>query len=1128
MPHKYRRKRKVFLIASITALMLSAIGGDNLFRACAQDLDEITIAGNVTDENGALIPGASVAAEMIDANVKRTIVSDREGRYRLIELTPGAYRLQIAADDFASQSIRVEAVAGQNVTVNFTLHPKGIGYTQTINESVADAAIDVTRTLVGATIRREEIETLPLDSRAPLDFVFLLPGVSEEPFSTRDLAADRRLGYQETPEEAGGFALAGGPAYSNNITLDGFDNNDDRAARERIQPSLEAIEEVQVITNQFSAEYGRASGGRVNLRTRGGTSDWHARAFYFFRDESLNANSWAANARNLKRLPLQQHDFGLTLSGPLRWPHKYFGATANERDRTLFFFAYERDRTLDSALIDTLVPVAVNPAFPLPSPTALASRRREISSGETNDAAELAPYIERVGTPAQNVTATWRVDRTYNAAHNGNFHYQGGVLNNLRGFNGGSHLAESVQNRARRSDALAYADTYVFSPRAVAQTRLQFSRLAPRTTGSGSSHPIALITLRDSLVAGEIVDRSGTLVAGNSTLGATDRRESRIQLQETLSLLAGAHTLKLGGEGQRVRSMYVDLTDATGTYSFDSAADFLRDAPSRYRQTFGNDSAQKNLYASLFIQDEWRAQANLTVSYGVRYENETIVRDRNNWGPRFGVAYDPFCRGVTVFRFGFGAFYNRALLRTIDDFALGARQSLFDTNTLRDAATERPLAPAARRQFIAANLRFPQTLAADSPLVNGFAVRAVDFTRRLDPALRLPESYQLNIGFERQLRGRVILEVNYTRNRGAHLWREFNANAPALPRGYDDFTAYLLSRDFANFRDPRSRLRPLYDAARAGELVRFALDPIDATKPEAVARVVDDGVPMSVVNLRSVNSTTAIEIASAALRALRPDPARGEVEQLAALGNSYYQALTIEMRGRMGGGARRFALTMRAAYTLSRLVDDGAVNTSDALRVGDFRGERAASLLDRRHRFALSGTIETPSWLGRLRLSPVLRAASGAPFNISIGGADRNLDDVGNDRPNYDGDARRLRAHLPGKPYDADLIEHFALPSIGATGNLPRNAGRGPGFFMFDLSVGREFRAGEHRRLRPYAEFDNALNHTVFNFGAEYINFTAISRSADVNEGLAIRESFLTPRRSLRPRTVRFGLRLDF
>ncbi len=116
------------------------------------------------------------------------------------------------------------------------------------------------------------------------------------------------------------------------------------------------------------------------------------------------------------------------------------------------------------------------------------------------------------------------------------------------------------------------------------------------------------------------------------------------------------------------------------------------------------------------------------------------MRDRNNWGPRFGVAFDPFKSGRTVIRFGAGLFYNRALLRTIDDFTLGRQKRIFDTNALLDPLTGRTLTTTERRAFIAANINFPQLLDADSPLVQKYALSESNFTRRLDPALRLPES----------------------------------------------------------------------------------------------------------------------------------------------------------------------------------------------------------------------------------------------------------------------------------------------------------------------------------------------------------------------------------------------------
>jgi hypothetical protein len=238
--------------------------------------------------------------------------------------------------------------------------------------------------------------------------------------------------------------------------------------------------------------------------------------------------------------------------------------------------------------------------------------------------------------------------------------------------------------------------------------------------------------------------------------------------------------------------------------------------------------------------------------------------------------------------------------------------------------------------------------------------------------------------------------------------------------------------------------------------------------------------------------------------------------------------LTFEARRRFKRAANGAGGSLRAAYTLSRLIDDGVVNTSSELRVGDFRNERARSLLDRRHRFVLSATFDAPRHLGRLSLASVLRLASGAPFNISLGGADRNLDDVGNDRPSFAGDLRLIRWRRPGEALDPRLLEAFHLPDVGQTGDLPRNAGTGPGLFAFDLNLAREFRLSERTRLRPSIEFDNVLNKSVFTFGAEFVNFNSLRPGATDEQRRAFADAFLVPTRTLRPRTLRVGLRLDF
>ena len=1025
----------------------------------AQDLDTVAISGRVMDQNAAVIPGAEVQAQLLKTGLTRSTTTGVEGRYRLIQLEPGTYVVRVTYPGFAPQQLTgLTTVSGQNLELNVTLIPSQVGVEPVVITTADLPLVDSKRTVTGATLATRELESLPIATRSVLDLIFTLPGVTEEPLSTRDLAEDRNANHANTPEEAGTFSLAGAPAYSNNLTIDGLDNNDDRAARERFQPSLEAVAEVQVITNQFSAEYGRASGGRINLRTRSGSKQFHGRGFYFFGDESLNANTYRNNSLGLSRLPLQDHVGGFTLGGPL------FG-------ETVFFASYEQHRVLDSALIDTLVPVKQGHGFSLAAPTDFSRSRLEDVEAPAL-AAEVAPFVSPVSTPLKNTSMTARVDRQFGPMHNAAIVYQGGRLINLRQFGGGNRLAEALQGRRRNSDAISFSDTLVLSERSVNQARFQYSRLAPAFEAQGGNTPVVLITLNDPLPVDDPQRRSGTLVAGSSTSGGSDRRETRVQLQDVLSLVSGSHSFKFGADVHHLRSTFIDLSDLSGTFNFASAGDFLSGVPSRFRQNFQSSSTQKNLYAGVFLQDEWQIFPQLLLSYGLRYESETILYDADNFGPRLSVAYSPLESGKLVVRFGSGIFFNRPLLRTIDDFTLGKQQLFFDTNLLRDPLTGKLMTTAQRRAFIAANLRFPETLTAESRLVHDFGVLNTNFSRRLDPALRIPESYQINAGVERDLGRGYSVEANFTLTRGIHLWREFNANAPVLPAGYKNFSEFLASRDFANFKNATSATRPLYNASTAGELVRFGFG-----SSNTVGRVIEFGVPVSVMNLNSTSSTM-IEVALAAINSLRPDPARGELEQLISAGNSFYRGMTLELRKQFSS---RFGF--RAGYTLSSLIDDGVVNTSDALVPGDFRAERARSLLDRRHRFVFSGIFK----LGGFQLSPFWRVASGAPFNITIGGVDRNLDDVSNDRPNAS----------------------FSLPQIGQSGDLPRNAGRGPGLFMLDLNVAQEIRVS-HLLIRPSVEFDNVLNKTVFSFGSEFIDTVPI------------------PKRTMRPREIRIGLKIDF
>ena len=205
-----RLRAKTLALFSVSLILL--------FFACraaarAQDLDDVSFGGTVSDQNGAAVTGATVTATLLSTKSARAVTTDGRGRYRLVELPPGEYALRAERAGFAAEERRgVSAVAGRGVRLDFTLRPAGPVAEQTVVSDSQPPPVDTTRTVVGGTVTRDELERLPAAARSPLDFVFTLGGVTEEPLSTRDVAEDRdprgRVSVQSsaaTPEEAGLF-----------------------------------------------------------------------------------------------------------------------------------------------------------------------------------------------------------------------------------------------------------------------------------------------------------------------------------------------------------------------------------------------------------------------------------------------------------------------------------------------------------------------------------------------------------------------------------------------------------------------------------------------------------------------------------------------------------------------------------------------------------------------------------------------------------------------------------------------------------------------------------------------------------------------------------------------------------
>lgn len=1139
------------------ALCLCAI----IFSICitAQDLDDVTITGKITDANGQAVAGATLTATRTETAETRTVTTNEDGVYKFVKLKPGTYQVKVTSGGFgAKETTPFPTISAQTVTQDFKLSPADVKAEATVTVGIDDEipTVDTTRTIVGGTITAKQIEELPNLTRNPLDLVLTLGGTSEEQLSTSRLAEDRLANPRTAPLEQGNFSISGGTAYSNNITIDGLDNNDDRSSRDRFQPSLEAIAEVQVIANQFSAEYGRASGGRINLRTRSGGNKFRGRAFGFFRDESLNANSWYNNSRGISRPPLQEINPGFTLSGPVALPF-YDG-----HRKTFFAVAYEYDHFADTTLIDAYIPVVQNSRYPLPAPTGSTQFCDATGSAPPPCATGVGPvsaYNKVYDTPNVSHTFTARVDTNLFKNNTLTVGLQLGRRNNKRTTGASvTKLENAFQSKLINTEAYNVTDNHVFGAHTVNQFRAQWSRYKPSYEAPDPLDPVVIVSYRDP-----VANAVRSLVMGNSTVSTnanfSDKRtEDRWQFQDTVDHLQGRHSFKFGFDVNDVVSKTFGLEDATGTFNFGSVFAFSANTINRYRQIFGTGQDVTNRYYGIFFNDQMRMGSNVTFSYGLRYERETAVSDHNNFGPRVAVAWDPFSSGKGVIRFGAGIFYNRVLLRTVGDSIQNTGGDLvsFDTSTIGTAATD------LRRVAILAAIQngFPSSFSSASDLralvtsacativstipcnsTTGFSLNGVSSAgnplRTVERDLRIPESYQFNWGIEREIAKGWVAEANYTVNKTVHLWRDRNSNAPVLPTGFSDWTAWLVANPFN--LSPTRRYTFYLGATGDGSGI--------ATAQNGTTQC-GTTTANCFVNLNSINtSTTApavavtgqnnnatgapIGIALAAIARFRPDQTVEETSLIGSSGKAFYQGLILELRSsyrRLGNG---FGTNFRIAYTLSKTMDDGLNNTANAEVNGDFSREWARSLQDRRHRIAISGTIDMPRMLGKLKFSPLFRYGSSAPFGLGAGGSDRNLDDLGTDRLNFSGNLADIKFRNPGSPIPDALINQFSLQPIGAkSGNLPRNAGTGPSFYALDLNVTREWRLKERYRLRPVIEFNNILNAAVFSYGAEFIDFTALRTdgTAPTATQLAARQNFLVPTRTYTQRQIRLGIRFDF
>ena len=1116
----------------------------------AQDLDQATIVGRVVDVTGSAVGGATIETIPIGSGTKRVIGSSADGIFLLAELMPGTYRIRASAVGFVDRiTDELVLLAGGTFRLRVSLSGSGVNEEVTIR-SDSTYRIEFDRVTLGESLFLRDLRDIPSVSRDAIELLFLFPGVVEESLSTRDLSEDEDSNYRTTPHEQGVASIGGGASNSNNLTIDGLDNNDDRTARERFSPPIDSLDEVQVVTNQYSAEYGRASGGRVNFRTRTGTSSFSGSVGIRLRDDRLNANTWRNKREGLERPRLRERKPSFTLGGPLG------GGGAG----TFFFVAYENSVLEDTTIIDTYVPVSENNRYPLPFPTSdeiiCEVTNQSACSGTSPTAAWISRFTERIETPDTAHSINGRVDRRF--VRNGDLSVGVQIGRRTGRRLAGDYvtrLREAIQTRNNDSEAINIAHNRGLGSKTVVSIKAQWSRLRPSYRSERPNDPVILIAYRNPST-----DSSQTLIAGNSTASTLQnfsdtRTESRKQMQAGVTSVIGTSAIRFGTDFQTIRSFAKSLSDSSGTFNFSSFHQFSEGRLSRYRQNFGTDSVVGNSYVGIYGMNDMRLADNLNLSFGVRYESERAIRDRNNFGPRVGIAWDPMSNGRSVVRGGFGIFYNRVLLRTIADYVRSERSDLafFDSNLIGNSVND------VRRGLIlgAISTRFPSGFKSAEELRSlirnidcgsgpvpafcsptlGFADSASSVPiRTIDDAIRIPRSLVWSAAYEIALTKNIFLEASVSSNNTRGLWRERNSNLPIMPGEYSSWTDFLLANPYI-FRNSNGNIRT-YHFYLGDPTVGSSV----STSPGGTGSCSSTANVVCHVNLNSFSSSVSrpstasansgnsigspIGIALAAIDGFRPVADVGDISSIYSTGraDSWIGSITIRSSIVERDG---FSISGRGSYSVGWHRDDGLNNTSNSEIDGDFSREYARTLSDRRHRVSMLSAIGLPRYLGAIRSSFSFRYGSSAPFNIGVG-ADRNLDGSSNDRPNYVGRSSDIRWRRPGSDFPSALLSSFTLPPIGSrSGNLPRNAGHGPSMMLFDAALSRIFRVGEKVSIRTGIESGNVLNLTGFSFGAEYINFAAFGPNATPGQ-LQSLENFLVPSRTFRSRDMRIVLLISF
>jgi hypothetical protein len=677
-----------------------------------QNVTSGTLSGRIEDVRGASVSGASISLKHLETNQQITTTSDAEGRYRFPYLRIGPYDVKIDAPGFSTITRHLKISVGQALDLPVKLAVAGISAQVSVGSD--GPIVETVRTQITETITPREIQELPLNGRNYLDLASLVPGVS--PTNT---GSNQR--FAETSAVPGqGISIAGQRNLYNSFIVDGVSANDDAADLTGTYYSEEVIDQFQVVTSGGIAEFGRASGGVVNILTRSGTNDLRGSLYGFFRNQRFDARNPLAPTKDL----LTQAQYGATMSGPLR------------RDRTFFFSNFEQTRRNYSAVI-TISPTAVN---------SINSRLRAINYGGS--------LISTGVVPASFDTTNFlaRIDHSINQRNQLSARYSLYHINAVNSRTVGGLNAVSRGTGLNDTDqTILVSNVTTISDHTINEARFQF-------TNSRLDAPV-----NDEI--GPAIGISGVANLGTATFSPQGRDINLFEAVDNISINHGEHSVKMGGNFLYNRVNIFFPGAVQGVYQFTSLNNFLNGNYLSYQQAFGVPSQfQSNPNVGMFVQDEWRLRSDLTINAGLRYDlqflPDPIQTDTDNIAPRLGIVYAPGDR-KTVIRASFGLYYDRSPLRATSN----ALQRDGSKYLIVQLSPTQPGAPV-----------FPNILTAQPT-----TLPTRPNITRIDPNIESSYSQQANLQIERELPGNAVVSIGYLRLRGLHIILSRNANVPTVP-----------------------------------------------------------------------------------------------------------------------------------------------------------------------------------------------------------------------------------------------------------------------------------------------------------------------------------------------------------